>query len=65
MENIEDLLYELAYDLDFYIDDEFECKKALYEMAVINECSYSSEDEAVYEREAFWVLKKHISENFT
>ncbi|MGL5765096.1 MAG: hypothetical protein ACRCX8_05575 [Sarcina sp.] len=64
MGNIRELLYELAYDLDFYIEDEFECRKALYEMAVINECNYSKDNEVIYEREAFWVLKEHISENF-
>ncbi|MGL4762191.1 MAG: hypothetical protein ACRC6T_00490 [Sarcina sp.] len=63
MDYLKELLYELAYELDFYIEAEDECRKALYYMAKINEQNYSVEDN-IYSEDDFWALKKHINETF-
>lgn len=63
MDYLKELLYELAYELDFYIESEEECRKALFSMARINEQSYNREDN-IYSEDNFEVLKKYIDETF-
>lgn len=63
MDEIKEALYELAYDLDFYLESEEECKRALFIMAHVNEMN-SQEKVSIYSFEEFYILKDHINNNF-
>lgn len=63
MDYLNDILFELAYELDFYIDSEEECRRALFLMAYLNE-RHSEEKFSIYSEDDFLVLRNHIIENF-
>ncbi|WP_297436928.1 hypothetical protein [uncultured Clostridium sp.] len=63
MDYLNDILFELAYELDFYIDSEDECRRALFLMAYLNERN-SEKAFSIYSEEDFLAIKKHINENF-